>query len=436
VRMNNKAYKFTQNPFRCAMVEFHPHTIKHVKKGHPWVTEDSFTKKFPQKAHFLKGTKEKSPTSFGVFLHDPNHSKVKARLWSYASPESWGRSIFEEELLSRLMIAVEKRLPKIHSDSKTSEDEKRENFYLVFGESDALPGLKIQVLAPGKVLIQYYSNFWANFQKELLSKLSYVLKRFFQEWNETGVDVFIQTRSLNKNIPLQKKTLSTFPKGDGKLSFSGQEFDIKYKIQLGQSYDFGLYTDMSSYRNSLKSFIKPESRVLNLFSYTGAFSLFALKCGSEDVHSVDLSPRYMKWLNDNLKLNPTLNPSHHNSVTSPATEALSNYKRNQKKFDLIICDPPSSSSDGNKRSKAINSYHQLLPSMLDLVEEKGQIVLFLNTHNITFKKFFTEIESLFKLHPRSKTHKLQKFKSDNWDCPSKKGFPEGDYLKALIVSPL
>ena len=434
--MNNKTYKFTQNPFRCAMVEFHPHTIKYVKKGHPWVTEDSFTKKFPQKAHFLKGTKEKSPTSFGVFLHDPAHPKVKARLWSYSSPEVWGRSTFEEELLSRLLISVEKRLPKVQANSESPCDEKRENFYIVFGESDSLPGLKIQILAPGKILIQYYSNFWTHFQKELLSKLSYVIKRFFPEWKEKGVDVFIQTRSQNKNIPLQKQSLSTFPKGDGKLSFVSKEFEINYQIHLGKSYDFGLYTDMAPYRSSIKKLISQDSSVLNLFSYTGAFSLFALKCGSTDVHSVDLSPRYMKWLKHNIGLNPTINTSLHHSEVSSAMDSLAKHEANNKSFNLIICDPPSSSSDGNKRSKAINAYNQLLPSMLNVLEEKGKIVLFLNTHNITFKKFFTEIESQFKGHQKSKTHKLQKLKADNWDCPSKKGFPEGDYLKAIIISPL
>ncbi len=418
------------------MVEFHPHTIKYVKKGHPWVTEDSFTKRFPQKAHFLKGTKEKSPTSFGVFIHDPNHPKVKARLWSYASPETWGRSAFEEELLSRLIISIEKRIPKIQADIKTPIHEIRENFYLVFGESDSLPGLKIQVLSPGKVLIQYYSNFWTHFQKELLSKLSYAFKRFFPEWKEKGVDIFIQTRSQNKSIPLQKKSLSTFPKGDGKLSFLSKEFDINYQIHLGQTYDFGLYTDMSPFRSSIKEFITPDSSVLNLFSYTGAFSLLALKFGSKDVHSVDLSPKYMKWLEHNMELNPAIDSSCHHSKVSSAMNSLSGYESDNKKFNLIICDPPSTSSDGNKRSKAINSYHQLLPSMLNLLEDKGRIVLFLNTHNITFKKFFGEIESQFKLHIKSKTHKLQKLKSDNWDSPSKKGFPEGDYLKAILISPL
>ena len=111
---------------------------------------------------------------------------------------------------------------------------------------------------------------------------------------------------------------------------------------------------------------------------------------------------------------------------SPANDALLTYKTGQKSFDLIICDPPSSSSDGNRRSKAIHSYHQLLPSMLDVLKEKGKIVLFLNTHNITFKKFFSEIESQFKLHPKSKTHKIQKFKADHWDCPSKRS------LKGII----
>lgn len=424
MRMNNKAYKFQKNPFRCALVEFHPHTIKYVKKGHPWVTEDSFTKRFPSNSHFLKGTKESSATTFGIFLHDPKHPKVKARLWSYRSPEKWNHDVFQEELLQRLIIAFEKRMPLL-------ENAQRENYYLVFGEADSLPGLKLQVLAPGKVLLQYYSYFWPHFQKMLLSKLGHCFKRFFSHWE--GLDLYIQTRDAGKQVGLEKKKLSTFPPSKERDSFLTHEFGVTYQLHLNKNYDFGLYTDMSSYRESLKGIIKEGQSVLNLFSYTGAFSLFSLNEGARNVHSVDLSPKYLTWLEKNLDLNPNLDPSFHTSNAQSADKALREYQKKGQTFDLIISDPPSSSSDGKTRSQALKSYQETLPQMLDVLSKSGQIVLFLNTHSITWNKFSSEIEGILRGHPRSSSLKIEKLAPKSWDCPSKKGFPEGNYLKALII---
>ena len=426
MRMNNKPYKFQKNPFRCALVEFHPHTIKYVKKGHPWVTEDSFTKKFPSNSFFLKGTKESSQTTFGIFLHDPKHPKIKARLWSYKSPEEWNKNIFEEELLQRLIISFEKRAPFLGEAN-------RQNFYLIFGEADSLPGLKLQVLAPGKVLIQYYSHFWGHFQKELLSKLGHCFKRFFSHWK--SLDVYIQTRGQGKQVNLEKRRLSTFEPSKERDSFLTEEFGITYQLHLNKSYDCGLYTDMASFRESLNDFFYEGQSVLNLYSYTGAFSLFALKRGAKNVHSVDLSPKYLDWLEKNLELNPDLDPSCHSSKALSVDKALKEYQDQNQTFDLIISDPPSSSSDGKVRSQAIKSYQETLPQMLDILSKQGKIVLFLNTHSITLKKFSSEIESILRRHPRSSSLKIEKLSPKSWDCLSKKGFPEGNYLKSLVIGP-
>ena len=100
-------------------VNLHPASCKYLKLGHPWITDDSFTKKFPQNSFFLIGVDEKSKQDIALILHDPEHKTVKARLWSLDKNE-WELS-FEEQVCQRLKKAISsfdlERLWKIQSES-------------------------------------------------------------------------------------------------------------------------------------------------------------------------------------------------------------------------------------------------------------------------------------------------------------------------------
>jgi 23S rRNA (cytosine1962-C5)-methyltransferase len=104
---------------------------------------------------------------------------------------------------------------------------------------------------------------------------------------------------------------------------------------------------------------------------------------------------------------------------------------NGRVFDLIVCDPPSSSSDGEKRTSAIKTYKDLLEKMDKVLSPGGKIVAFLNTHQVTQDKFDRVLKdylSELKLNYKMST-RLQL----GQDCPTLKGFPEGSYLKGIIL---
>jgi len=221
---------------------------------------------------------------------------------------------------------------------------------------------------------------------------------------------------------------------DPNLSFKNieiNEYGVNYKLNLGSHYDVGLYTDMSSVRGRMEKEFKEAKSILNLYSYSGAFSLYGLKQGASDVVSVDLSENYLKWLDENIALNSDIDPSHHISMCTPVKDALAELSQKKKTFDLIICDPPSSSSDGEKRTNALKDYEQILPQIDTLLNKDGKAVVFLNTHQIGRKKF------QFKLHDIIK-NKALKLKTSTFyglseDCPSMPKFPEGSYLKGFLL---
>lgn len=363
-------------------VHIHPISEKLVSKGHYWIIEDSFTKKFPDKEK-LNAINKKGEYLF-TFLHDSQHRKIKGRLWSKEPHKP-----FLKDVKARIKNAIKKR--KI---------DKRENFYLVFGEADQLPGLFIQEF--NQVLfIQYKMNLWKKYEKEITSVFR----------NEI---IFRQDRK-SKNTPWECL------KGQELTEHHFHEFNINYKLNL-KDPDLGFYTDMSAIREKLQNEFENAETCLNLYSYTGAFSLYALK-NDCDVTSVDLSRKYLNSLERNLELNEFNN--NHETFKGDVLEFL---EKNQRDFDLVICDPPSSSNNKSKQTNALKNYEIILP----LIAKKSErIVIFLNTHQVTRAKFRNKIQSIIKDNQLNLKIEKEIFLSE--DCSPLKGFPESDYLKGFVL---
>ena len=391
----------------------HPVSIKLLRQGHPWITADNFSNRFPRQSEFIIATDDRK-RPMALLLHDPHHRNVKARVWSTKIPFDREAQHFTAGIQGRLDLAFEKRINQ-------KELHERENYYLAFGEADQLPGLFI-IRLKDRVLIQFYTGFWNRYK----SIIQTTVQEFFPEIREENI--WFQLRGETKE--LQKLPVNAIDQSR-RDEFHLSEFGTQYLIRLGSSYDHGLYTDMSSIRHQLSKAFHPESQVLNLFSYTGAYSLWALKLGAKSVTSVDLSPKYIEWLQQNIALNPDLEHGRHEAVVSSVDSALGELKMNGRVFDLIVCDPPSSSSDGEKRTSAIKTYKDLLEKMDKVLSPGGKIVAFLNTHQVTQDKFDRVLKdylSELKLNYKMST-RLQL----GQDCPTLKGFPEGSYLKGIVL---
>src|SRR5690606_16245854 len=271
----------------------HPVSIKLLRQGHPWITADNFSNRFPRQSEFVIATDDRK-RPMALLIHDPNHKNVKARVWSTKFPFDREAQHFTAGIQGRLDLAFEKRI-------QMKELQERENYYLVFGEADQLPGLFILRLKD-RVLIQFYTAFWNRYKSIIVTTIQEVFPEIKDE------NVWIQLRGETKEL---QKLPQNFVDQNRRDEFHLSEFGIQYLIRLGSSYDHGLYTDMSSIRHTLTKIVKPGSSLLNLYSYTGAFSLWAMKLGATDVVSVDLSPKYIEWLQQNLGLNPELDPTQH-----------------------------------------------------------------------------------------------------------------------------
>lgn len=393
-------------------VDLHPATIKHLKNGHFWVTADSFTNKFPKNETFLIGVDSKTKSPFGVFLNDPGHKHVKARLFSTNLTID-----FEKEIINRIKVSIEKR-------AILNLKNERENFLIINGENDGLPGLLV-ILLKDQIIIQYYAFYWPKFEKIILETIKHEMILHFPQIEIK--DFWIQERNFE-----QKKSIRSINKNE-LPEFTMEEFGIKYLIRINAYYDYGIYTDMSAIRKQILPYLKNKKSALNLFCYTGAYSLFALKNGFSKVTSVDLSNKYLSWLEENILLNPDLDIHKHQSINLSVEIALKNFINNNEKFDFILSDPPSSSSDGNSRDNAFNAYEKLLPLMLKSLSNDGALIVFLNTHQISWNKFEEKLKNIIDQSEFKNLVTIGKRFKLSEDYLPAKGFYEGDYLKGILI---
>ncbi len=406
-----------KKPPQVIPVVVHPHTLKYLKKGHPWVTKDTYTIDFPKQA-FLVRPKLTENNGHFLLLHDPNHQQVKARLWKF-HPGQWvgytqGAMIYD--LKERLYSAILKRI-----DLKIPEE--RQNWYWAFGEADQLPGLHILIL--GEVIwVQFYAHYWAKLQKDLVILIHQIMKEMVKkEWLKTPKFLALQLRLESveeKKSPLKIMHWQTWQPVKEQIHWNVQEGPIHFKLSMGDRYDLGIYTDMAQVRKQLDPALVKGKKVLNLFCYTGAFSLWALYHGAQEVYSVDLSTWALECLEENLELNIKMNSLtaehklQHHTWRVTAAAAILNFKQKNELVDLIICDPPAISSDGRKKQTASAFYKKMIPDMRNILSKKGSLLLMSNVHGTVKSSWDKGMRPYLKL---------------SGDCPIMSAFPEGDYLK-------
>lgn len=150
------------------------------------------------------------------------------------------------------------------------------------------------------------------------------------------------------------------------------ENGICYEMRLDQGHSPGLFLDQRENRKWLISEAKGK-RVLNLFSYTGGFSLAAALGGALEVITVDVSKKYLEWSKANFTLNQ-LNPEKYLFYAQDALEFLKIKHKHKTQFDLIICDPPSFARLGGKTKGRGGAVFRLWDDLPDLLQSLDRVL--------------------------------------------------------------
>jgi 23S rRNA (cytosine1962-C5)-methyltransferase len=164
--------------------------------------------------------------------------------------------------------------------------------------------------------------------------------------------------------------------GEAPARWIAKENGVKYELRSDSGLSPGLFLDQRENRMWFASHAE-EKRVLNLFSYTSGFSLVAALSGAQEVCTVDVSKNFIEWSKRNFELNG-LDPEKYEFFVSDCIVFLKGTVRRKRKFNLIVCDPPSFGRSQNGVFSISKNFEELVINCLYCLEKNGLLLLCTN----------------------------------------------------------
>ena len=394
-------------PLRCIVGS---ETVRMLSLGHPWVIADRYTKSWPPlECGDLIELKSEKGDSLGTALCDPG-SRIVARRLSEKIVE-----LDKNWLTVQLQRAQASRNWLDFGDTTVAR--------LVNAEGDGLPGLTVDRYGDF-LMVQYYTSAW---QKHL-SSLAVALQEVYEPLGLYCKYRPQETRKLaagKKQRPPQGRLLA------GKaapVDLTVRENGLLYRIDLVKDLHTGLFHDQRNNRLEFRR-LAAGCRVLNLFAYTGAFSVAAAAGGAERVTSIDVAGRYLDWARENFRLNGMV-PEDHEFITGDCSFELDRLARSGRRFDIVLMDPPSFSTTRKSRFATSGGTAELVQKALRLIAPDGLLVTSSNLQKMSLADYLKELRKGSIAVDRHL--QVVKVAGQTEDFPFTVSFPEGNYLKYVV----
>lgn len=374
-----------------------------IKRGHPWVYADALRQTPP------------APAGSPARLFDNKKNRLIALgFYDAASPLAFRVcSVDPAEALDDAW--AERQLSRAVQLRQTLFDSQTTAYRLINGEGDGLPGLICDRYADTAV-IQLDGDgpigFWdsAGIAAWLADTLS--LKMVFRKpQSRRGT----QGQALLGPLPSRPVTFL--------------ENGVRFQANLLEGQKTGFFLDQRDNRQLIRQ-LATGRRVLNLFGYTGGFSVYAGLGGATHVTTVDLAAPALEVAHQNWLLN-ALPPDDHNLVTTDVFEFLAQAARQNKKWELVVVDPPSFAPTKNSVKRAVAAYQKLIAAAAAVTTPDGLLAAASCSSHIDLPNFLTACEEGISQARRRAT--LLTINHQPADHPTPLPFPEFRYLKFVLM---
>ena len=376
-----------------------------LKRFHPWIFSGAIH-------HMDEGIEEGETvrviTAAGEFIAVGHYQigSIAVRVLSFEDIET-----NTDFWCERLQSALDVRIGVGIADSPTNN-----TYRLVHGEGDYLPGLVIDCYGSTAVM-QAHSVGMHVCRNEICQALVQVM-------GDRIANVYYKSETtLPYKADLHQE--NGFLVG-GDASNVAMENGLKFHIDWLRGQKTGFFVDQRENRSLLEQYAKGKS-VLNMFCYTGGFSVYAMRGDAKQVHSVDSSAKAIELTNDNVALNFP-GDARHEAFCEDAFKYLDEH---DKQYDLIVLDPPAFAKHRAALRNALKGYTRLNVKGLQRIKKGGILFTFSCSQVVTKDNFrnavFTaaaqvgrKVRSLHQLHQPA-------------DHPINIYHPEGEYLKGLVL---
>ncbi len=375
-----------------------------LKRYHPWVFSGAIR---DISGDPLEGELVDILDSKGEFLAAGHYQKssIAVRILSF-KPSTFDQPFWSKRILNAWELRVEAGL---------AGSEHTNVFRLVNGEGDGLPGLIIDFYNGTAVFQAHSAGMYQsrNFLVEALLALP-------------GKPVRAVYDKSASSLPFK----SGLEPVDGYLSGGVMESEVmenghRFSIDWKDGQKTGFFIDQRENRLLLSRYSSGK-KVLNMFGYTGGFSVYALAGGAKLVHTVDASEKAVKLADKNVGLN--FSDAPHNAF---ATDAFEFFRQSKEPYNLMILDPPAFAKHQNVLGNALQGYKNLNRRAIELIAPGGIIFTFSCSQVVSRENFR---KSVFAAAANTgRQVRILHQMSQPADHPVSIYHPEGEYLKGLVL---
>jgi len=397
---------------RVKAVTLKPGKEKSLLRHHPWVFSGAIAKVEGEPAG---GETVRIVGSEGAFLAQAAfspQSQIRARAWSFDAEETIDAGFFRR----RLQAALDYR-----ASMRIDADAMR----LVHGESDGLPGLVVDRYADQ--LVVQFSSAGADAWREAIADALIELTGVPNLYERSDADV----RTL-EGLPVRVGPLrGKAPAGPIVI----REHAIKIEVDVPTGHKTGFYLDQRENRQHVFEAVQGmrDAEVLNCFCYTGAFSLSMLKGGARSVLSIDSSGPALQLARANVELNG-LDAARAEWLEADVFKALRELRDAGRSFDAIVLDPPKFAPTPATVDRASRAYKDINLLGLKMLKPGGLLFTYSCSGGVSpelFGKIVAGAASDAGVDAR-----IEARLSAGPDHPMLLSFPEGEYLKGLVLRKL
>ena len=409
-----------------------------VRGGHPWVFADSVREQNRAGvAGELAVIYDRNDKFLGVGLFDPD-SPIRVRVLHAGKPQTIDAAWW----VARLDAAVRRRDGLF--------DKRTTGYRLINGESDGWPGLVLDRYATTLVL-KIYTAAWLPRLEEIVAL---VRERLKPERIVLRMSRNIQTSGAPKELPPHPGPLP-LRKGEGETSAGNWqnwsdgeslfqqragsdaggsvvflETGLRFEADVVRGQKTGFFLDQRENRRRVESLALGRT-VLNAFSFSGGFSLYAARGGAKSVTDLDISKHALESARRNFALNQTDEAVVRCSYESVQTDAFAWLAGNPgRKFDLIVLDPPSLAKRETDRAGAIRAYGKLAEDGIKHLGRDGILVACSCSAHVSAEEFFGSVRLAVA---RDSGRKATELETTRHAPDHHATFAEAEYLKAIFL---
>ena len=387
-------------------IRLKPAKEKSLQRRHPWVFDGAIAKGGAD-----AGETVRVESAEGAFLawgaYSPQ-SRIRVRVWSFDEGQRIDAAFFKQRL--RQALALRSPL-QIASNG----------LRLVHGESDGLPGLVVDRY--GDILVAQFTSCGTERWKDVLADALLEL---------TGLSRLYERSDASARALEGLPELKGWLRGDGPTALELHEHGWRLGLDIALGHKTGYYLDQRDSRRDMADYARRFGfqLVLNCFSYTGGFSVAALAGGAAHVTSIDSSGPALERARANVELNG-FELARATFLDADVNASLRRFLAEGRTFDAIVRDPPKLAPTVAHAERAARAYKDINRLAFKLLNPGGVLFTYSCSGGIGVE-LFQKIVAGAALDAGVDAAILQR-QGGAADHPTALAFPEGEYLKGLVL---